>query len=170
MMGKDTDYSKINRAPVSVSITLQTGVVLRGILMVSRTRTLADELNRGEPFIEFEPHEGDRMYIARSSISAVKEMDIPRTDGLAKKLSNLTQFDPYETLGVTKQSSTEEIRLAYLKLAKSYHPDRFAMLDLPHEVVEYLSAVATRVNLAYSELRLKHGNRAQEQPRAEHAA
>jgi DnaJ-class molecular chaperone len=31
--------------------------------------------------------------------------------------------DPYETLGVTRDASQEEIRGAYLKLAKQHHPD-----------------------------------------------
>src|SRR6476620_10894398 len=31
--------------------------------------------------------------------------------------------DPYQTLGITKSASQEEIKNAYRKLAKKYHPD-----------------------------------------------
>src|ERR687886_678643 len=32
--------------------------------------------------------------------------------------------DPYKTLGVDKKASDEEIKRAYRKLARQYHPDR----------------------------------------------
>ena len=34
--------------------------------------------------------------------------------------------DYYQTLGVSKSSSADEIKTAYRKLAKKYHPDRNA--------------------------------------------
>lgn len=37
---------------------------------------------------------------------------------------NLTDLSFYEILGITKQSSTQEIRQAYKKLAIKFHPDK----------------------------------------------
>lgn len=153
MFNKENDYQRLNRAPVSVSISLTNGETLRGTLFVLKTKSLMEELNRGEPFLEFESYDGTRMFIARTNIGAVKEFDIPKVDQLEKRIGLLHQFDAHAVLGIKPDADRTAVRQAYLTLAKTYHPDRFVRLDLPREVLEYLSAVATRVNLAYSELR-----------------
>jgi hypothetical protein len=150
---KEKDYQRHNRTPVSVSITLAAGQTLRGTLFVPKTKSLMEELNRGESFLEFESYDGTRMFIARTNIGSVKEFNIPKVDQLEKKVGMLDQFDAHEVLGIETDADRRAIRQAYLNLAKTYHPDRFARMELPREVFEYLSAVATRVNLAYSELR-----------------
>ena len=154
MMKGEGDYQRMNRVTVQVTVTLGTGVQMRGNMFHSKTKTLQEELNKGESFIEFEPMEGQKLFLARSAIAAVKEFSIPRSDQMARRAATLDQFDPYEVLGLKKGADAVQIRNAYVALAKIYHPDRFIRTELPPEVAEYLGAVATRVNLAYSELRL----------------
>ena len=158
MMKSETDYARMNRVTVQVTITLATGVQMRGNVFHSKNKTLQEELNRDESFIEFEPMEGQRMFLARSAIAAVKEFNIPRSDQMNRRAASLDQFDPYEVLGLKKGADAAQIRNAYVALAKAYHPDRFIRTELPAEVAEYLSAVATRINLAYSELRMTVGS------------
>jgi preprotein translocase subunit Sec63 len=153
-MNRDADYTRMNRAAMQVTITLNTGVQMRGTLSVSKQRTLQDELNKGETFIEFETLEGQKIFLARTAIAAVREFNIPRTDQMIRRIEKTEQFDPYEMLGLQKGASAAEIRSAYVALAKIYHPDRFRHSDLPPEVSDYVSAMATRINLAYSELRM----------------
>ena len=94
------------------------------------------------------------MFLARSAIAAIKEFNVPRVDQMTRRKDVLEQFDPYEVLGLRRGADATQIRAAYVTLAKIYHPDRFLRADLPPVVAEYVSAVATRVNLAYSELRM----------------
>ena len=167
MMKGDGDYAKMNRVTVQVTITMSTGVQMRGNVFHSKTKTLQDELNKGEMFIEFEPMEGQKMFLARNVIAAVKEFNVPRADQMSRRAATLDQFDPYEVLGLKKGANAAEVRNAYVSLAKVYHPDRFIRTELPPEVAEYLSAVATRINLAYSDLRMTI---ASQQNVTEHAA
>jgi len=153
-MKSDADYARMNRVTVQVTVTLAIGTQMRGNMFHSKSRTLQEELNKGDPFIEFEPMEGQRMFLARTAIAAVKEFNVPRNDQMSRRAASLDQFDPYEVLGLQKGADAAQIRNAYVALAKTYHPDRFIRADLPAEVADYLSAVATRVNLAYSELRM----------------
>ncbi len=44
------------------------------------------------------------------------------------------------------------IREAYLRLAKTYHPDRVAGANLPDEVTDYMNRQARRINAAYAML------------------
>jgi DnaJ-domain-containing protein 1 len=152
MRGNDSDYQRQNRISIAVQITLASGSSMRGNIFVSKTRTMQEELNRNEPFIEFESGDGQKMFLARSVIALIKEFSVPKSDQLQKRMTE--QFDAYEVLGLKTDADPQAIRNAYVKLAKLYHPDRFMRIELPPEVAEYLSAQATRINLAYSELRV----------------
>ena len=58
--------------------------------------------------------------------------------------------DPYVLLGVTRESSAEEVRTAYLILVEIYHPDRFGegRDATRHEAQDRLKSV----NAAYEEV------------------
>ncbi|MBQ9833026.1 MAG: J domain-containing protein [Clostridia bacterium] len=56
--------------------------------------------------------------------------------------------NPYKTLGVSEDASDSEIRTAYLKLVKKYHPDRYTDPDLKEIANEKL----IEINEAYETL------------------
>jgi DnaJ like chaperone protein len=61
-------------------------------------------------------------------------------------------FDPYAVLKVQKGASADEIKQAYHKMARLYHPDRIASYELPEEVKDYVRAMLVRINLAFEQI------------------
>ena len=59
--------------------------------------------------------------------------------------------NPYKVLGVSEDASQEEIRTAYLKLVKKYHPDKYTDTDLKELANEKL----VEINEAYEALTKK---------------
>jgi len=76
-------------------------------------------------------------------------------DKLAEDVSRLIHFftnaDYYEVLGVTLRSTSAEIKSAYYKLAKKYHPDRFRQPEQA-ELKSKVEALFAKVTEAYETL------------------
>jgi DnaJ domain len=128
------------------------GTVVRGKLLVPTTKTMSEVLNGPGAFFEFEPYGGERTYVAKAQLASIKLLGVPKLPNLKARLRDLDGFDPFSVLGVTAGATREEIRGAYIALAKSYHPDRYATAELPSEVIEYLFAMARRINAAHAAL------------------
>ncbi|MBQ3864490.1 MAG: DnaJ domain-containing protein [Clostridia bacterium] len=57
-------------------------------------------------------------------------------------------MDPYKILGVSPSASDDEVKDAYRKLVKKYHPDRYVNTPLYEQAQEKLK----QVNMAYDEI------------------
>lgn len=137
---------------IAAAVELSSGERLVGNIIARHTvQNLADQLNKPDPFIEFETLDGEVVFIGKTTVASVHPMDIPKGDELSRRQA-ATNFDPHRTLGVQPSSPHDEIRSAYLALAMKYHPDRYARVDLPREVQEYLSSTLSRINTAYQML------------------
>jgi len=140
------------RSTSNVEVTLDDGEIIRGRMHFPPTRSLGDELNNASGFVDLEVQDGERLFLAKGSIQSVKPQQIPRVDQLNRTQAKSEQFNPWTVLGVAETAGKDEIREAYHRLVKQYHPDRFANTELPREVKEYLNAMSRRVNSAYSSL------------------
>ena len=154
---------------VAVEITLDDGAVVSGKLIVPASRAVFDVLNGPAVFFEFEPYDGERRFIAKSALKAVKVLAGTKPLNLAQKVRDLDGFDPHSVLGVKPGTEWEDVRHAYLALTKTYHPDRYATADLPQEVGVYLSGMLRRVNAAYAALEVAHNSRRQSAARRQEA-
>ena len=141
-----------DRSANTVEVTLVDGETLQGRVHHPVTRSLGDELNTASGFVDFELSDGDRFFLAKALIHAVRPRQIPRADHLNRAQNKTEQFNPWTVLGVPETAAKDEVREAYHRLVKQYHPDRFANLELPREVKDYLNAMSRRINAAYSTL------------------
>tara|TARA_E500000178_G_scaffold318059_1_gene339119 strand:+ start:531 stop:1292 length:762 start_codon:yes stop_codon:yes gene_type:complete len=64
----------------------------------------------------------------------------------------------YKILGVTKNSSTEQISIKYKELVKEYHPDRLQGMGLPEEFIELANQKLTAINKAYNDIKNEKKN------------
>ncbi|MDP2760057.1 MAG: co-chaperone DjlA [Sideroxyarcus sp.] len=59
------------------------------------------------------------------------------------------QDDAYKALGVTKDSTDEEIKRAYRKLMSQYHPDKLMGQGMPDDMIKVATEQAKDIQLAY---------------------
>ena len=148
----DNASNSAHQAAVPAELTLDDGSVLAGHFLISAARAMFDVLNGETHFLEFEPFNQERRLIAKQSIRAVKLLDVPGAKGLESRRPIEGEFDPYGALGLKRDADWEDVRAAYHRLAKAYHADRYASVEMPGEVRDYLQQMSRRVNAAYKAL------------------
>jgi curved DNA-binding protein CbpA len=72
-------------------------------------------------------------------------------DEIARKMHFFAKADYYDILGVTRRTNSAEIKTAYYKLAKKYHPDRYRHPD-HRELRTKLEALFSKISEAYDTL------------------
>ena len=144
---------RINRT--TVGITLADGSLVTAAIRLPLSNKLGDALNNGEPFLDAITAGGEQQFIAKAAIRSVRAMEMPKPEqlDLAGRAESLATADPHAVLKVARTASPEEIRHAYHRMARLYHPDRIASYELPDEIKDYARAMLVRINLAFEQLR-----------------
>jgi hypothetical protein len=139
------------KAKVATLLTLSNGEKVMAQIALTAGGRILDTLNRAEPFIEIDQTDGSSRIIAKQMIASVAMIQAPKADELNKAQKSLS-FDPITILGLQPGASREEVRSAYLRQVKAYHPDRFTGLGLPREIEDYAASMLQRINAAYQAL------------------
>ena len=151
-------FDRSRDGPLYVAITLTDGQELKGKLIAPPGRPLSEVLNGATSFVEFEPFGEPRIFIAKSTLGSVAQINLAPAPSLAPRLREEAFADPLAVLGLTSDVEKDEAHRAYIELAKLYHPDRFEKVGLPPEVNDYLAAMARRINAAYEAVKVKQAN------------
>ena len=79
------------------------------------------------------------------------ESNSSSSDSYSYKSHSSSDLDnAYQILGVTKDTSWEDIRRAHKKLMLKYHPDRLASQGLPPEMVSMYTQKAQDIQAAFA--------------------
>jgi DnaJ like chaperone protein len=65
--------------------------------------------------------------------------------------------DPYEILGVVRQSTDVEIKAAYRKLVREHHPDRLIAKGVPKEFIDVATEKLATINAAWDKIAKERG-------------
>ncbi len=160
MFDRSKSINPHDMTAMPVEAVFADGTIARGKLMVPTNKTMGDVLNGPGAFIEFEPYGEERQYVSKTHVASIKLLGVPKLPNLNARVRDLDGFDPHATLGVAPGATREEIRQAFIAQAKAYHPDRYATAELPSEVIEYLFAMARRINAANAALNVEQKKQA----------
>ncbi len=143
---------KNTRTPVF--LTLTDGSVVTVSVRLPLSNRLGDALNNDDVFLDSLTPSGQQQFIAKSAIRLVRSANVPKADQLDGEgpVPGSPGFDPYAVLRVGREAGKDEIRMAYHRMARLYHPDRIASYELPEEVKEYVRAMLVRINLAFEQI------------------
>jgi hypothetical protein len=139
-------------AIIPVEISTATGDSLRGHIKSGISGHLLEFLNRDSGFFEFIAADGQVTIMSKSVVRSVTLIERPKTDQLSRRMKVQETLDPYAILGISPGASAEEVRSAYRHCARLYHPDNLAAVEVPAEVLEYVTAVFVRLTSAYQEI------------------
>jgi curved DNA-binding protein CbpA len=87
----------------------------------------------------------------KNSRSAGADQSDPRLKDVMRLHPKIEEMSYYQVLDVTKESASAEVKKAYFKAARKYHPDLFNR-ELPHDIREQIDDVFDFITQAYQTL------------------
>ena len=140
-----------NDQTVAVELLMSDGRSLIGEVTIPYGSQLVKQLNGSNLFVEFTDMDGTPKFVAKSAVVELIEQKAKKAPSL-KPSKAMESDNPYVVLGIEANASHDQIRSAYARLAKTYHPDQFNAVVLPREVERYMTQMFERVSSAYQML------------------
>ncbi|MEL6299205.1 MAG: J domain-containing protein [Pseudomonadota bacterium] len=139
-----------NAVLIAVEITLDDGTALSGRAALERGRAVHQLMKGADDFLYVETHDGEADFVPKDEIKRLKIIRpvMPRPLAAPAETGDAA-MRPAHVLGVSADAAWDTVRQAYRDLAKRYHPDRFAGVELPPEVADYVEAKAKQINQAF---------------------
>jgi DnaJ-domain-containing protein 1 len=133
------------------NLELMDGRTLQAQVRLPLSGKLSEAMNNADQFLDLIAADGKQVFLSKRTIRQAAQVEVPKADQLQRR-ADLAIFDPYTVLGVPRGASGDELKQAYHKMARAYHPDRLSVLDLPKEMRDYAAAMLVRINIAYEQL------------------
>lgn len=99
-------------------------------------------------------HPSERRFLASvARIFGFSDGEWSRIEGTYISSARDDTVDPYEVLGLSPDASDSEIRAAYLKIIRNYHPDRLEAQGIPVEFRKLGETKTAEANDAYDRIK-----------------
>lgn len=122
-----------------------------------------NELTAAKPLADSTPTRPPKASAASSKGRTILNND-EKIEDLKKRIRIqqriLEKDDPFEALGVKGGSSDKEIRDAWHRLSRVFHPDRYYNIELPAELAAELNDVYNALQAAYEKIGTREARRA----------
>jgi hypothetical protein len=155
MFSKADPASNVKR--LRVTLRTRSGESETGVVLLPAHRSLRDALNDEAPFIEIETETGATAFLLKTEVARIDPHDTAEQPPNRPSSGEWSRFDAADArlvLGVGAEATADEIQAAWRALAKAYHPDRLAALNLPGELLKHADRVLARINAAYRKLKV----------------
>lgn len=138
-----------NAVTIAVEVTLDDGRTVVGRGALDRGKSVHKLLDGDDGFFYVETFDGDADFIPKSAIKRLKIIKPVEPRVLMQPGHAEDPMEPARVLDVSDDAPWDEVHASYRRLAKLYHPDRYAGIELPPEVADYIQAKAKRINQAF---------------------
>ena len=98
-------------------------------------------------------HPAEKAYL--QDISAIFGLNNSAFERATATTIDPKSADPYQLLGVSRNSTHDEIKSTYRKLVRENHPDRLIAQGVPKEFIEVANAKLAGINAAYEKIQKK---------------
>ena len=102
-------------------------------------------------------HTGELEYLRR--VGTIFGFDAHAFERLRAQHMGPDAADPYQVLRLTRDATDEEVKTAYRKRSREYHPDTLIGQGLPQEFIDLANEKMAAINTAYDRIEKERGLR-----------